>query len=245
MDIGEQINQLSALTIFCGNVNINDLVKTISNKFNYTCKVCEASVDEVREAVQNSYTISIPIVYIFPNIEKMSTNAINSLLKVTEEPPNHARFILTVDNIDNVLPTIHSRAMVITVPTEKLDFDNDLIDFCYLVYTNISSVSLTNALKIPNRIKLKDTDTDKFELTDFLLCMRDTYANNFKYFSNKGEHIVTCKLFEKYFVTEMAICQLRSVKGIKKDSLLDEWIIKIRGADTNENKYSGNCNRAV
>lgn len=248
MDIGEQINllsQLSALTLFCGDIDDKEICDRVSTKFNCTCKVCGISVDDVRDTIQSSYIITMPIVFIFPHIEKMSINAINSLLKITEEPPNHVRFILTADNIENVLPTIRSRATVIYVSTKKHNFDKDLIDFCYLVYTNIASVSLTNALKIPNRIKLKDTDTDKFELMDFLCCMREIYANNFKYFSNLDELVVSNKLFEKYFATEMAICQLRSIRGVKKDSLLDEWIIKIRGVGTDEKEYSGDCNRIV
>lgn len=248
MDIGEQINllsQLPALTVICGNTSVEEILKKVSDKFNCTCKICELSVDSVRETIQSSYIITMPIVFIFPHIEKMSVNAINSLLKITEEPPNHVRFILTVDSAENVLPTIYSRAMIINVPTKNLEFDNTLIDFCYLVYTNITSVPLTNALKIPNRIKLKDTDTDKFELIDFLSCMREIYANNFKYFSDKEELNVSDKLFEKYRVTEIAICQLRGVRGVKKDALLDEWIIKIRGVGTNEKEYSGDCNRIM
>lgn len=245
MDIREQMSQLSALTVVCGDADIEKLSKNITDNFNYTCKICGTSVDDVRETIQSSYTITMPIVFIFPHIEKMSINAINSLLKVTEEPPNSAKFILTVDDIANIIPTIHSRATIIRVPPRELNFSNDLIDFCYLVYTNIARVPLTNALKISNRIKLKDTDTDKFELIDFLSCMRIIYATNFKYFGEKEEWGAFDKLFNKYLATEIAICQLRSTRGIKKDSLLDEWIIKIRGVGTDEKEYSRDCNGVV
>ena len=75
--------------------------------------------------------------------------------------------------------------------------------------------------------------------------MRDIYVTNLKEYGRNGDLEITNKLIDKYIETEIAIYQLKFVKGVKKDALIDEWIIKIRGVDTNEEKYSRNSNRTL
>lgn len=219
---------LPPLLVFCGEVNIDELACDVSHKFGVVHKICDISVDDVREVIKNCYKVSYPMVYIFPNVEKMSLNAVNSLLKITEEPPNCSVFILTVDSIDNLISTIRSRAVIVNSFPKKLEFTKSLKEFCDMVYTNIESVPLTNALKITNRIKLKETDEDKFELLDFLRCMMEIYSEHLIEFGKNGDSEIATRLVDKYVETEKAIYQLKLVKGIKKDALLDEWIIKIR-----------------
>lgn len=92
----------------------------------------ELSVDAVREVVKNCYKCSGDTVYIFRDADKMSAAAKNALLKVTEEPPRQAYFILTVQNAENALETLRSRATVMSMlpytPAEKEEFLNDLLD---------------------------------------------------------------------------------------------------------------------
>ena len=45
----------------------------------------------------------------------MSISAKNALLKVTEEPPRQAYFIMTVDALSNTLPTLKSRGTVFKI----------------------------------------------------------------------------------------------------------------------------------
>lgn len=241
----KELPYLPSLTVFCGALDVEELARETSHKFNFFHKICDIDIETVREVIKNCYVVSYPMVYIFPHIEKMSLNAINSLLKITEEPPNRSVFILTVDNIDNLISTIRSRAVIINPLPEKLEFAKSLKEFCDIVYTNIESVSLTNALKITNRIKLKESDEDKFELLDFLLCMMDIYSEHFLEFGKNGDIEIANQLIDKYIETEKAIYQLKLIKGVKKDALLDEWIIKIRGVDTNEEKHSRNRNRTL
>ena len=71
------------------------------------------SVDSVRDAIGDSYRINgTPCIFLFADADTMSTQAKNALLKVTEEPPNDAYFILTVSDMNTVLDTIRSRATV-------------------------------------------------------------------------------------------------------------------------------------
>lgn len=54
-------------------------------------------------------------IYIIPNIENMSPKAFNSLLKLLEEPPANAMFILTASSKSSVSQTIASRCVPLTV----------------------------------------------------------------------------------------------------------------------------------
>jgi len=49
------------------------------------------------------------LVYIINNVETMTPEAVNSLLKFLEEPPDYVTAILTTGNLAKVLPTIISR----------------------------------------------------------------------------------------------------------------------------------------
>lgn len=72
-------------------------------------------IDSIRE-IKNSLWLapneSEQKIYILLDIEDMSQEAQNALLKSLEEPPSHARFILTCDNRRSLLDTIVSRATV-------------------------------------------------------------------------------------------------------------------------------------
>ena len=48
-------------------------------------------------------------IYVFPRAMNMNPNAQNALLKVIEEPPEYAAFLLLTDSAERLLPTIRSR----------------------------------------------------------------------------------------------------------------------------------------
>jgi DNA polymerase III delta prime subunit len=105
------------------------IAEYIANKLG-DCIEVEQSTEAVREAVQTSYRVAVPTVYRLRNIEAMHTNAKNSLLKVTEEPPRQAYFITTATNAKGILDTLKSRAYVVKInPYSKdslIDYARDL-----------------------------------------------------------------------------------------------------------------------
>lgn len=71
-------------------------------------------IDEIRQIRQDAYISpneSDYKVYVIPNVENMSIGAANALLKVLEEPPKTAMFILTASAKSAVIPTILSRCV--------------------------------------------------------------------------------------------------------------------------------------
>lgn len=88
----------------------------------------ELSVDAVREVVKNCYKCSGDTVYIFRDADRMSAAAKNALLKVTEEPPRQAYFVLTVQNVENALETLRSRGTVIPMAPYTMQQRQEYLD---------------------------------------------------------------------------------------------------------------------
>ena len=76
-------------------------------------------VDDIRDGINNTVMIkpySSPYkIYILQEAEKMTPQAQNALLKTLEEPPAYAVFILLVNTMESMLPTIVSRCVVLNM----------------------------------------------------------------------------------------------------------------------------------
>lgn len=72
------------------------------------------AIQDVREAIRMAYTAhqQNPVVYIIADADRLSNDAKNTLLKVTEEPPENVYFAMTIEDENNMLDTIKSRSMV-------------------------------------------------------------------------------------------------------------------------------------
>lgn len=72
-------------------------------------------IEEMRDLIQraNLTRQSRYKVFIIQSIERMTTEAANSFLKILEEPPAFTVFILTTNNLAEILPTIVSRVRAI------------------------------------------------------------------------------------------------------------------------------------
>lgn len=61
------------------------------------------------------------LIYVIHNVENMTIDAINSLLKFLEEPAGKVYAFLTTNNLHNVIPTIVSRTQVLSLQLIKRD----------------------------------------------------------------------------------------------------------------------------
>lgn len=76
------------------------------------------TIDNVREIYNFAKLKSkIKRFVIIENIDHMTNEAQNALLKVLEEPPDNTYFITTSSNVINVLPTVLSRLQVLPILT--------------------------------------------------------------------------------------------------------------------------------
>lgn len=87
--------------------------REIAKQLNCPLVPIGTGVDEVRDVIGNSYRNTEPVLYVIPDTDKMSVAAKNALLKITEEPPQKAYFVLTVTDLSNMLKTLISRACVL------------------------------------------------------------------------------------------------------------------------------------
>ena len=74
-------------------------------------------IDRIREIQQHIYQTpkrGLRKIVILNQAEKMNISASNALLKVLEEPPAHATFVLITEQVNSVLPTIRSRCQKLT-----------------------------------------------------------------------------------------------------------------------------------
>ena len=110
---------------YCGK---KELAKYIANKFNLQLILIGIKIDEIRDMIKLANNYDTHIIFLIDNGNKMSLGAENTLLKITEEAPNNAHIILSVENKDLLLPTIISRGEVFNFQDYTMaDFNEYLV----------------------------------------------------------------------------------------------------------------------
>ena len=120
------------------------LSQYIINSFpNEYCKywLPDIKVETIRKMISDSYKLTVDTIYVIPDADKMSVAAKNALLKVCEEPPNKAMFIMTVSDSNLVLDTIRSRASIYYMqpytPKQITEYFNEVCGVKDIRKTNI------------------------------------------------------------------------------------------------------------
>ena len=111
-----------------------DVAYYVANKMQATIvKLSDVKVDTIRHMILEAYRVHGTTIYCIPNADDMSVNAKNAMLKVVEEVPNKAYFIMCLEDLNNTLATIQSRSTVFHMsrPTMK-----DIADFARSLYVN-------------------------------------------------------------------------------------------------------------
>ena len=216
----------------------------------------DLSVDNIRNIINMSYTVNTQIVYIIPNADKMSNAAKNALLKVTEEPPNKAYFIMTLEDINNTSPTIKSRA---TVYNMELFKPEELADYYCRKYIGDRAVldnsEVLQIAETPYEIDLlvkydifefigyinkvieniaTVSGANSFKISDKINLKDDDSKYDLKLFWRGFMRICAKNLLQdvKYYaeaikITSDALSQI-NINGINKQMLFDKWLLNIR-----------------
>lgn len=80
----------------------------------------KVTVDYVREIISQAYQQTSPVIYLLPDMDFINVSSANALLKITEEPPNNAYFILTCYDGRNIPATLKSRCITYRLETYSL-----------------------------------------------------------------------------------------------------------------------------
>ena len=185
----------------------------------------------------------------------MSSQAKNALLKVTEEPPKQAYFIMTVESMNNTLATLKSRGTEIAMGTYS---NAELTEF-RKPNNAMEELALDIAATPGQYLDLVAADAEKFyafceKVLDNIAAVTGVNAfkigNNFK-FKEDDDGYDPVLFFEcvKYICVQRArksdskeelVCLNETIKctnsysrelmmtGMKKDSTFDMWILAMR-----------------
>lgn len=101
----------------CGKTSLARLIAKALNDSEYGLiekdSAFESSKDNIRElqsTIYNKPFIGSNKTYLFDEAHQISKASFSSLLKLTEEPPEHVRFIFVTTDFDKILDTIKSRS---------------------------------------------------------------------------------------------------------------------------------------
>lgn len=210
-------------------------------------KLEDVKVDTIRDAIDEAYKVLSLTVYNIPNADAMSAQAENALLKVTEEPPNKAYFILTVEDALNLLPTMRSRGTVFTLDAYTRD---ELSDYLQRRYGNDDEDIYLKLCDTPGEIDLLHS-MNAHEFYNFVEKVVDNIAtvsggNVFKIAqqikfkdSDEGYDLpmfwkafqqicFDSELYEAVQHTSTYLNALSVTKSINKSMLFDSWILDMR-----------------
>ena len=235
------------------------LARIITQLLHANSVICGVSADEIKSLTDMAVKVADKTVYIIADADNMSVNAINALLKITEEPPKNAYFIMTIQDDYNVLSTIKSRGTIYRVESysaeEVMQYALSIKDY----YTSEETEIVTNICLTPGDVE-KILKEDIIEFWEYVIKVIDnigsvSIANSFKiadkiaFKDEEGKY--NLKLFWRAFMllcTEYMTLHLDDrvkyanwvritsqylqnlrITGLNKQALFDGWVLEIRG----------------
>lgn len=231
---------------------ITKIVRQEALSYSQVCP--DVKIDTIRQIIENAYKTISTNIYVIPDADNMSNAAKNALLKVTEEPPNNAYFIMTLEDENNTLETIRSRGTVFHMDRYTPD---EILQYIIEKY----GATAEDNVDIFKGICDTPGDADMLvkcgvkSFYDYVQLVVDniaevSLANAFKIPSKVAlkdtDEGYDLRLFWKAF---MKVCfetkigyknwglavevtsnylQKLSVKGINRQMLIDNWVLEIR-----------------
>ena len=210
-------------------------------------------VDSIRDIIVNAYKTTQPIIYLIADADNMSNAAKNALLKVTEEPPNNAYFIMTLEDENNTLETIRSRATIFHMDRYTSDeileyaidrFRNELQDqksrdiIKELCETpgDVQTLYKANILAFYEYVRLvfdniaEVSIANSFKIPSKVALKDDADGYDLRLFWKAFMNICLHEnKVDGIYITSKYLAQLR-IKGINKQMAMDNWILEIREA---------------
>lgn len=223
------------------------------------CTFRDCSVEDVRECIKSAYKLSGVEHYIcFADADKMSPQAKNALLKITEEPPENCHFIMTLEDLNNTLPTIKSRCNLFNMDSYT---SAQLVQYLHQLRDGQVEERevqiITEVCETPGEVQLLDkygvmdfyeyvqlvvnnigevSDANSFKIADKVALKQDSEGYDLQLFF-KAFMVVCLSGLESdkrrcasgVSITSQYLRQL-GIKGVSKSMLMDNWIMEIRKA---------------
>jgi len=214
--------------------------------------MCGIKVEDIRDIIDAAYRVTTTTVYVVADADNMSLAAKNAMLKIMEEPPNNAYFIMTINDLSQTLETIRSRGTVFRMnnytPSELLEYAGDKI-------TNDEKVIIANVCETPLEVDtiINSGITDFY---DYVKLVVDNIAEvsgsnsfkisqkiSFKDDPDKYDLMLFWKSFMQICTERISTDPVRYaigvrttskylqqlfITGINKQSVFDMWLLEIR-----------------
>lgn len=226
--------------------------KYIAEKLNLSYVECDTKIETVREVIASSYTYKTKSLYVFANCDNMHINAKNALLKITEEPPENAYFIMTVQDKNQILNTLISRASVFLIEPYNVEDINEFIlmqnisdeterDILLNICQNPSDINKVISYGVSEFYEYCERVLDNiglvegsnaFKITNKLQVKEDGW--DIKLFLNTISNIALERIkqtFYQPYVDVIKICSKYNQelsRGYNKRFLIDAWVLSMR-----------------
>lgn len=251
-----RLKRVPRFIVFVGEIGSGrrTLAKWLAETMSIQFVEVEKSVDEVRNVASQCYKITEPTLYFISDGDTMSVAAKNALLKVTEEPPRYAYFVISTTEAERLLPTLTSRASVFHMDSYAIselgEFANDpenigLYANCCTngrevalvkswgvdVFSDFVNLVVDNIAEVSgsNALKMEEriafNDTDDgFDIKVFLQAFRAECMRRIVGLEDKS-------LRNKYIawiqITSDRLQEVQ-IRAINKQSVFDMWVFDIR-----------------
>lgn len=246
-------------TIICGSKQSGRklIASRIAKGLNAHLIKSNIKVDDVREIIALAYKQSEPTLYLLPDADKMSPAAKNALLKITEEPPRKAYFIMTLADIGSTLATLKSRGTVLSIdpytPDNLLEYaevkgyelNEDEIEIVSNICTVPGEVDLIARYDILAFYEFVETVVDNIGVVNGANAFKIGLKLNYKeddggwdigLFMRAVMYVCRKKMDNEPLhqyrdtiaITSKYLSQI-NITGINKPSTIDMWILEMRG----------------
>ena len=145
----------------------------------------EIIIEQIRELKRDVIIVpneSEKKAYIINDADTMNVNAQNAFLKILEEPPTHAVFILRTATPDELLPTVRSRC--VELKTEITDMPLNAVA-AEMANDFFSALRLGNASLTAFMFQLDKLDKEQY--SEFLFASREKAVEKLKIAASRGE----------------------------------------------------------
>lgn len=189
-------------------------------------------VDDIRELIEEAYKQPSNIVYLLSDLGMASIGAQNALLKVIEEPPNNAYFIITVSSDEEIPSTILSRTFKVRMMPY---LPHELRDYARLRNPDIAQDTLEELIRYatnPRDIDLLLSYDIKEFIEYVIRVQRSLHKASIPNMLNISERVQTKQEGEGWdlaiFLEAILAIQMQySIRNIRKD-MLKEFVITTR-----------------
>lgn len=225
------------------------LAKYISEKLNASYAECGIKVDEVREVIDTAYKVRDKVLFCIADADTMRAEAKNAMLKITEEPPENAYFVLTVQDDSTLLDTIKSRSVQLIldpyIPSQLEEYAKlkgwDCKELCSMVsnpyelgklreygkdFIDYVELVLDNIAEVEpsNAFKSSSKLSLKSEDEGYDL---GVFFSVFIYLCEKRLKDDPVRYAQGMYVTEPFLTRVNRL-GVNKQQLYDSWVFDIR-----------------